>query len=299
MNDFLNDIKAATETLENQTEVQSGFEREVTPAGPTGARLIGYVELGKRKQRPYQGKPKPDANMVRLTFELLGKKHRNEFTKEDGTVVVFYNTVSVTIAKKMSDKATFYKLLNRMIAGRSGITHMAQMLGEAFRVRVIHNEEDKDGKKVTYANLRDKDGVWTIGAPFRTVVNPETDEEETVAMDVPEATKPLQCLLWDNPTKAMWDSIFIDGTYTKKDEKGNEVEVSKNWLQEDIVANAVNFMGSPLEAVVGGMGDLTLEADDPATAPAEQPSEPPKPASQTVGAQAASSDDPLSQMGLQ
>lgn len=284
MNAFLDNIKEATATLEDQNEVQAGFEREVTPAGPTPARFIGYVELGKRKQRPYQGKEKPDAPMVRLTFELNGKKHRNSFEK-DGVTQEFTNTISVTIAKKMSDKAVFWKLFKRMVAGRDGITHMAQMLGEGFMITVVHNEAEKDGKRVVYANIRDAEGTWTVGAPYMTVPD-EDGEPVTKAVPVPEVTKPLQCLLWDNPSKEMWDSIFIDGTYTKKD-GDKEVEVSKNWLQEDIVANATDFIGSPLEEIVAGLSELSLE-NDPVEAPEEAPAE----------KSAAPADDPLAAMGL-
>lgn len=250
-----------TEGLEDQTDVSSGgdFEYEVPPAGPTPARFIGYVEVGKRKQRPYQGKEKPDADELRLYFELNGPKHKRE-VEVDGEDKTFTNMLAVKVTKKLSDKATFHKLFNKMTYGRDSITHMANMLGEGFLVTVEHAEEKnpKEGQKPrTFTNIRDKDGNWLIGAPSYT----DPISSETHDVPVPEATQPLKLLLWDNPTQEQWDSIFIDGTRTVKDDKGVEKEVSKNWLQEDIVSNSQNFEGSALQALLGGVGDLTMTED--------------------------------------
>lgn len=63
---------------------------------------------------------------------------------------------------------------------------------------------------------------------------------------------PLQVFLWGKPTKATWDSLFIDGTVTRKNKEGDEVEYSKNWLQEKI-ASATNYDGSLLDQLLGGM----------------------------------------------
>jgi len=87
---------------------------------------------------------------------------------------------------------------------------------------------------------------------------------------VPEATIDIRLLLWDTPTQEQWDSVFIDGDRTVKNDKGEEVTESKNWLQRDIVTNALNFAGSPLEQMLNGVGDLEMpgdKADEPATEP--------------------------------
>ena len=167
--------------------------------------------------------------------------------------------MSIKIAKKLSDKAKFKKLFNVMTYGRDSIKHMAQMLGEAFIINIYHNVVEKEGVKRTYINL-DKDGVYGIGAPF------VTDPLEGTKTEVPvrEALSPLRLFLWANPTQETWDSLFIDGTRTVKKDGGGEEEVSKNWLQEQILS-ALNYTGSPLEALFGGVADLPTEetGDEP------------------------------------
>ena len=124
-----------------------------------------------------------------------------------------------------------------MTYGRNDIKHMAQMLGEGFLVKVTHNKS-KDGTK-TYANL--KSDVWDIGEPATT--NPTTNETNILA--VPEATQDVQLLLWNTPSKEQWDTIFIDGEYTRE-VAGQQVTKSKNFIQE-LAMSASNFQGSPLE----------------------------------------------------
>ncbi len=57
--------------------------------------------------------------------------------------------------------------------------------------------------------------------------------------------------LQDNPTKASWDSLFIDGTYTNRD----GVEASKNFLQNKITSS-LSFEGSALQALLEGTDSL-------------------------------------------
>lgn len=261
VNALIAQAQASVEHLEDQTQVQQGgFEYEVPPAGLTPARFVGYVEMGVRHQKPYQGKEKPDAEEVRLYFELNGPKHQRE-VDIDGEKKTFTNMISIKLRKKFSDRGDFTKLFRKMVYGRDSITHMAAMLGQGFLIKVVHSEEEKPeaGKKPrTFANMRDADGTFTIQAPR--VEDPMTGDVTDVP--VPEATVPIKLLLWDAPTQEQWDSIFIDGSRTVKDEKGNETEVSRNWLQEDIIANAVNFQGSPLQSLLGGVADLTLDAPE-------------------------------------
>jgi hypothetical protein len=258
MNALLAQVKAqaAAGKIKDQTAEQDSFTYEPPAAGRSFMRFVGYVEVGKRKQKPFQGKDKPDALMARLLFELVGKKHGKEI---DGKTV--YPILSVNIAVKGGDKAGFVKLLHKMDYGR-GATHMALMLGEGFIGTVVHNVVKVEGQPdKVYANIKDKDGNWLIGAPMLPKDPSDPMCDEMVPVAVPEATAPIQCLLWDGPTKEQWDSIFIDGTREKKDDKGNVTVVSKNWLQEDIVKNATDFQGSPLQALMLEMAGDDLELD--------------------------------------
>jgi hypothetical protein len=266
------DLIASAVALEDQSVEQETYEREVIPAGKTIGRFIEYIELGHHKQKDFQGKAKPDAPMVRLTFELLHPKKNIREYGEEGSKEKHGMLISIMLAKKLNDKAKFKKLWNRMVYGRDSIKHMAQMLGEAFIIDIFHNVETKDGKPITYVNL-DKDGEYGIGAPF--IVDPISETKTDVP--VPAATRPIKLFLWQNPTKATWDSLFIDGTHERKDASGKAEVVSKNWLQERILS-ATNVKGSMIEQLLGGVPDLPTsepllddENDNPAAPPEDQP----------------------------
>lgn len=247
----LAELQALAASNENQTEVTSGvFERELPPEGGTVGRLIEYIELGKQKQRDYMGKPKPDNDDVRLTFEFLAPFNKHEYKDAEGNDRVRYDRLSFTIAKKLNEKAKYYKLFNQMRYGRDNITHMAQMLNDPLRLTVFHNtSKGKDGKDKTYANLWSSDGSMDIGAPV--LSDPLTRKVQKLA--VPAAFSPLRIFLWSNPTPETWDSLFVDGEWETKDKDGNVTETrSKNWLQETILG-ASDFTGSKLDAMLGGL----------------------------------------------
>lgn len=274
---------AAAETADQSVQEGGAFKREVAPAGFTTARFVGYVEIGAQPQRPFQGVEKADAPEVRLTFELNGPKQITEYQK-DGETVSVTNAQREKMTIGTNEKSNFQKLFKAMLAGRTDIKHMAQLLGEGFLVKITHNQS-KDGKK-TYANIK-TDGVWAVQAPA--VTDPITNE--TTILAVPEATMPIQLLLQSNPTQEQWDSIFIDGTYTKKVDDV-ETEVSKNFIQQECMA-ATNFTGSALEALVVGAGVPIKEMMEPA--PEKAPAAAEAPAEKPVQAEA---DDPLAALGL-
>ena len=272
-------LQQAASNTADQSKGTDGPSFEVAPAGLTTARFIGYVETGNHPQE-FEGKPKAPAREATLFFELNGKNHRREVEK-DGVMQTFTNRASVTLTVSTNTKSGFYKLFQAMRNERENIKNMAQMLGEAFLVTVVHGKS-KDGKK-TYVNLRNETG-WTI-KPAVYAPDP-LDVAKLLPLPVPEATQPYMLLLWDMPTKEQWDSIFIDGV--RKVKRGDEeVEVSKNWLQETCMA-AVNFSGSPLEAMLMGMGDMWKElkakVDAHGAGKSEDAPEPEAPADPLAGA---------------
>lgn len=281
-NNLMDQINNAADTLVDQTEVSKGFEYTVAPAGYTVARFVGYVEVGTQPQRAYEGAEKPDAAEVRLTFELLGPKHKTEYEVE-GVKKTRYNLMRQTLTISNNEKSNFFKLLNKMIAGRSGIKHMAQMLGEGFLIMVSHSKS-KDGKK-TYANM--KSDVWNIGAPAHT----DPISNETIVLAVPETTQATQLLLWGSPSTEQWATIFIDGTY-EKEVDGVKISKSKNFLQETCMS-ASNFSGSALESLLGGSDDLVAAMSAP---PAEKAPAPV--VEKAPPADALAVNDPLAALGL-
>lgn len=294
-NTLLAQVKVAVENevVADQTKDNTPkFEREIPVAGLAWMRLASYVELGPQKQKPFKGKEKPDAPEVWLQFELLGKNHA--ITREiDGEEKTFFHTMTERMAIKTSEKGKYAKLFSKMRAGRPEVSHMAMMLGEGFRGDIVHNTpEPAEGKEpITYANLY-SGGLWGVSAPMHTPVDEEGNPGTPVSMEskIRPLTQPLRLLLWDSPTIEQWDSLFIDGSYTRKDEKGNEVEVSKNWIQNTIL-NGPAFKGSPLEALLmEAKGDLpAAPSTDPDAAP-DLPDEAPED-------EGGSADDALSSLG--
>lgn len=252
------ELAAMAAASEDQTVVETTtFNNEPPPAGKTIGRFIEYIELGKHKQKAFKGKAKPDADCVRLTFELLHPKKNLHEYEHEGEQRVRADRVSIRITKKMSDKAKFKKLFSAMTYGRDSIKHMAQMLGEAFIITIYHNIVTVEGNTNTYVNL-DNDGVYGISAPF--IFDPL--EETKTDVPVREPISPLRLFLFNQPTKETWDSLFIDGTREVKKDGGAVEHVSKNWLQE-LILSATNYEGSAVAALVGGVADLpTREAHD-------------------------------------
>ncbi len=238
--------------LEDQDQtVETGgdFEKTLAPAGDTLARFVEYIELGLQPQNPYMGKEKPPAETVSLTFELLSPDNAREFTDESGNVTTYNDRVYINVAKKLSGRAKFKKIFEAMRYGRDAITHMKRMLGEAFILTIVHTPDKKDADKI-WVNVGTKDAVGIRG-PFE--VNLKTRKSSTV--EVPEATLPLKIFLFNNPTQASWDSLFIDGEY----EKDGETK-SKNFIQNKILAST-SFAGSALEALLNGTENLDLQED--------------------------------------
>ena len=247
--------KAAQTT--DHTETSSGTDWQPPVEGTTTLRFIEYIELGKQPQKPFQGKAKPDCEEVRMTFELLmNNKNRTDVreVEVDGVKKLVADRISIKLAIKSGEKAVFKKLFDKMRRGRDNIHHMSQMLGEAFLGTVVHSKST-DGK-VTYANLRDSDGAWTIRAPR--IQKDPLDDDSWVDINVRPAISPLKIFVWDLPNKECWDSLYIEGTRTVKDDKGVETEQSKNWIQERILS-ATNYHGSPLEELLNNIGGLSID----------------------------------------
>ena len=119
----------------------------------------------------------------------------------------------------------------------------------------------------TYANMQNKDKVFLIGqavgkAPEDDMGNPTGPAPE---LKVPNPRLPIRVFLMDYPTIEAWDSLFVEGTYTKTDAAGKETEHSKNTVQNKLL-QATNFKGSALETLLAGLdklpaGDIADDGD--------------------------------------
>jgi hypothetical protein len=264
-NALLNQVNKSVEKgrVHDQTEEKGGFERELIPENKLGypARFVGYVEVGDRDGGEWQGKKKANVRKAYLYFQLLSKKLKQEYEK-DGETVVAFPVQRIMVDVKTGDKANLTKLFKRMAAGRS-LTHIAQMLGEAFKVGIVHNQKkDAEGKVVaTYENSRTKDDGWLVYPPMATRLDEETGEEEQVPLRVAEATEPMRLLLWDDPTAEQWESIkmrpFEYGT------GDNKKTFDGGFLQYACIHEALDFAGSPLEALLSGAELPDMSVVDP------------------------------------
>ena len=247
--------KAAAEGADQTKSVAGGGDYAPPAAGPGLARLVGYIELGKQKGT-FKGAP-VIKEKVMLIFELTGKRHATGDTEQP-------HRVTITETYSLNEKANYYKLFQRMNY-RQDAQHMVQLLGEGFKVEVIHDEwTDRQNKKRIDVTFKGPGG-YTIAPPRK-----EDEDSETGWVDVavPPARSTLRCFLWEQADLQQWASLFIEGEYPeRKDDKGvvTAPAKSKNVLQHKVMG-AVNFNGSPIHTLLLANGtklDLPAPGEDP------------------------------------
>ena len=235
---LLDQARAADAEAEVDMNVEgAGFVRELAPAGPTLARLVGYVELGSHVDT-YEGKPKAPCRKFRLSFALLGPKHIDA----DGKPRIMHSKSLniMTDAKAIAFK-TFAKM-NYLKKAKS----FSGLLNEVYLISVVHVPDKKDPNTI-YDNL----DLSSIAAP----IDPLSGATYS-APEVPEEM--FNWFLFDKPNPEQWKKLFIEGT--------REDGTSKNWLQ-DLIMRAVDFPGSALEQMLVGGVPTPQELAAPAAAP--------------------------------
>lgn len=261
-------VAAAKNKGKDMTQASSGGgdSYELPAEGFVRLRFVGYFEIGKHEST-WQGQKKVK-DTVELVFELSGPKHQPRVSEDGNTKYPARVTKRMTMS--LSEKANFFQLFTAM-NWEGKATTMAELLGDAFVGKIVHNKKKREGKDVTYVNLED------IRKPFAT--NPETGDEYKLEVDAPLTE--LKLFLWDFADAEMWDALFIEGTYEeRKNDKGEVTSParSKNVLQEKI-KRALNWKGSPvfdyaagkvgsedaaaLDAAVGETDDVGEDGDDP------------------------------------
>jgi len=273
-NKFANAVAAAAEQ-DDFNEAQAGSFTPL-PEGPVRLRFTGYIELGEH-EKEYQGKKKK-VDMTRWIFEMTGPKIE---ARDDGEP----HRISFDLPKSKSEKSGFYKLFRKMnVSGDHKVP--AQMLGEAFRGTLRHDDNGKEGsEKRVYLSLRDTDGAFTISPPYYD--DPETGERKTIPVSAPIGE--LMCFLWAFPDKDQWDSIFIDGEWEARDDKPAR---SKN-IHQIKVKSALNWVGSPMQEQMAGdidIGEIESTDRDPEAVEASKDA---KAATAAAKQKAAADVDPL------
>lgn len=213
------------------------------PEGVVMARLVEYIELGSHRVE-YQGKLKDATPMARLGFAIYGEGYQ----QDDGTPGII-RTYEFSLST--NEKAKAFKLFKKLNY-KGTAKRFSQLLSEPYLLKIVHTKP-KDATQKPRAII-DLEGFL-----------PPHDPVSKSPYPVPVAPDEMYRLfLWNKPTKAMWDSLYVEGTF----DDGN----SKNFVQERCMA-ATDFPGSALEALLGG-GTVGIPSLAVPSAPASVPSAP-------------------------
>lgn len=245
---------AAVATV-NMAEVSKGGggARRLLPEGFALVRFCRYIEFGKHA-REYQGQAKTPMMNVRLGLALWGDTNPAAGTPEKDRpddlfhtindkgeqVPTILNSFDMTLGnnERSKTKIAFDRMNYKGLA-----KSFPELLGEAFIVPILRKKgkaaDAKEYNMIDWANLL---------PPFDAI-----SKQPYQIAPVPDDQ--YQLFLWEMPTKETWDELFIEGTNEKTGK-------SKNFLQAKCI-EALDFKGSPLEALLGGeLPDLNVENDD-------------------------------------
>lgn len=273
MSDFqLNTDELFAEVGEELSMDVQELKRELPPEGATRLRCVKYIELGThpRKESPKYGKKPPGKQLI-IGFELSGPKHKpREF---DGKLEPL--TADLYFPHILTENSGLTKFWNTMRAVYPSMRHPSQCVSSvpskcaAFLSQVSHyakqGEDKNDKSKWTGWGIRGANG-YVLTKPERL---DEDDNPVPVAVEAP-LSKPM-VFMWetprisDNMLLAMWDSLYIDGSFTfTKD--GKETTVSRNKYQ-DKIRSALDFKGSRLETLLKQREGTAIELPASVAAP--------------------------------
>ena len=220
--------------------VQGGGGARLLPAGYAFCQLVEYIEYGMQPQE-FGGQKKDPALEFSVGFALTGQGYSND----DGTPYIIR---PYSMAMSRNEKAKAF-LLFKKLNYKGTAKNFAQLLGQKWLVKVVHVPKTKqDATLVSRLDL--------------TSFLPPNDPVTGAPYPIPDAPMEMYRLfLWNRPTKAGWDSLYIEGTYEAKDGKP---AASKNRLQEKCLA-ALDFAGSALETLLAGASIPNLPAATPSS----------------------------------
>jgi hypothetical protein len=288
----LNALHAAATAAVDMTKATQGGTYEAPAKGQGTAVLVGYIEVGKQTRKIKGVNTVEDQAILR--FELTGPL----WPAKDVDGVKIPHVIDVKLKRSLNEKANFFKLFNRMnYLGKA--THFSHLLGQTFKVKVNHREAKVGDKTMTFADLNNKEEGFTIYPPRIEIVNEETGVTQVKDMKVNPHITALHALLWDTPSLDQWKSIFIEGEFKAETNDAGEVTKparSKNKYQL-LAAGATNYQGSALHAMLTGEGvvlDIPAPGENIDDDETEAEAPPPAKPAQVSAANAATSDDALS-----
>ena len=222
VNDLLQQANEDAELNQDMNIATKGGGGVLYPEGYAFARLVEYVEMGSHRTE-YAGEVKAAQPMAKLGFALWGEGYQ----QEDGSPGMIR---TYEFALSTNEKAKAFKLFKKLNYKGTSKT-FAQLLNETYLLKVVHTKP-KDATAKPRATI-DLEGFL-----------PPTDPVTKAPYSIPAAPDDLfKLFLWVKPTKAMWDSLFVEGKY--------DDGASKNFIQERCLA-ATDYPGSALEALLSG-----------------------------------------------
>ena len=235
----LANAEAEESGIDMNEAVKGGGGGRLLPAGYAFGRLIEYVELGKQPQE-FGGKAKEPCLEYTIAFALWGQGYQND----DGTPYIIR---PYSQALSRNDKAGAF-LLFKALNWKGTAKNFGQLLGETYLVKIHHVPKSKADQ--TIVSRIDMKG-------FLPPLDPVTRQPYAIP-DVP--VEQYNLFLWNRPTKAAWDKLYIEGQWEAKEGKPAE---SKNRVQETILG-ALDYQGSPLQQLLGGAVQALPQAAAPA-----------------------------------
>lgn len=221
---FAAQIAEHKEIAADMTQVQKGGGgSKLWPEGYVLARLTEYVELGSHAEE-FQGEMKPSAPKFKLGFRMFGEGYM--YDGQDGAEAEPGNISTFELTISRNEKAKAFKLFAKMNYDKD-CTNFAEMLGNAYMIKIVHKKGSGPDAKVT-ARL-DLESILPPLDPLTKQPYPVPDAAE----------KHYRLFLFDNPSQEQWDSLFLPNS------------TEESFLHARI-READNFAGSAVEALVGG-----------------------------------------------
>lgn len=250
----MSQVLAQLQALANEAVAEQGFDMNEAVVGGGGGRLlpegyafgrfVEYIEYGQQPQE-FGGKAKEPALEFSIGFALWGEVpdpanpgQTLKYHNDDGSpyIIRTYNK-----AMSRNEKAGAF-LLFKSMNWKGTAKGFAQMIGDAILVKIKHVPKSKADPKIV-SRIDEKAFL------------PPLDPVTRAPYNIPAAPdSAYRMFLWGKPTKAGWDSLFVEGQYEAKDGKP---AASKNRIQETIL-KALDFQGSPLQQLLGGAPALAL-----------------------------------------
>lgn len=260
--------QAAETASVDMSEVSKGGggERRVLPEGFAFARLVEYVEFGEHIAE-FEGKPKPPAMKFRMAFALWGDTNPGAaepaterpddlfhyFDKDGNAKPSVLRTFDMYLGN--NEKARTKLAFDKMNYDNKAVKSFGQFLGDAFLIPIVRKPITKGANKGKFRN----DINWAnIMAP-RDPISRQPYPVPEMPMDL------LRYFFFDNPTPETWEALKIEGT---KDDG-----TSKDFIRDDI-KKAVNFEGSALHIMLGGVTSAATALPVPDLAAQDAPAAP-------------------------